>query len=48
MEIVADLFFLNKIHGFSKKIPVAGERCNVTGEYFDRCSRSENKIVNDR
>ena len=31
--------------GFSLRILVAGERCNVTGEYFERGSTSEYKIV---
>ena len=33
------------IAGFSLRILVAGERCNVTGEYFERGSTSEYKIV---
>ena len=31
--------------GFSLRILVAGERCNVTGEYFESGSKSEYKIV---
>ena len=31
--------------GFSLRILVAGERCPVTGEYFERGSTSEDKIV---
>ena len=31
--------------GLSLRILVAGERCNVTGEYFERGSTSEFKIV---
>ena len=31
--------------GFSLRILVAGERCNVTGEYSERGSTSEKKIV---
>ena len=27
--------------GFSLKIPVGGERCNIIGEYFERVSTSE-------
>ena len=41
--------FLPGIHlrktGFSLRILVAGERGNVTGEYFERGSTSEKKIV---
>ena len=33
------------IAGFSLRILVAGERCNVTGEYFERGSMSEKNIV---
>ena len=31
--------------GFSLRILVAGERCNVTEEYFESGSKSEYKIV---
>ena len=33
--------------GFSLRIQVAGERCNITGEFFERGSMSEqhNKII---
>ena len=31
--------------GFSLRILVAGERCNITEEYFERGSTSEYKIV---
>ena len=31
--------------GFSLRILVAGERCYITGEYFERGSMSEYKIV---
>ena len=29
------------VTGFSLRILVAGERCNTTGEYFERGSKSE-------
>ena len=31
--------------GFSFRILVAGERCNITGEYFEKGSMSEWKVV---
>ena len=33
--------------GFSLKIPVGGERCNIIGECFERGSTSEQKLVID-
>ena len=30
---------------FSSRILVAGERCNITGEHFERGSTSEKKII---
>ena len=37
--------FWNTKQGFSLRILVAGERYNVRGEYFERGSTSEYKIV---
>ena len=34
-----------QVSGFSLRILVAGERCNITEEYFERGSTSEYKIV---
>ena len=35
--------FLENLTGFSLRIVVAGERCNVTGAYFERGPMSEEK-----
>jgi len=39
------MFLAQLLSGFSLRILVAGERCNVTGEYFERGSTSEYNIV---
>ena len=38
------LQFMGGSAGFSLRILVAGERCNVTEEYFERGSTSEYKL----
>ena len=38
------VFFSSSLSGFSLRIIVAGERCNVTGENFERGSTFEYKI----
>ena len=39
------MFLTQLLSGFSLRILVAGERCNVTGEYFERGSMSGYNIV---